>query len=486
MKPRMISFLLLTLMMATAGVVSAEDRAELPEGPAKEGEAAGAGQGLGGKGAFGGNKLLYTTYFYTAAEAIVHGYEAETSVRIVSLDQRGTVWQGVVGPGETKLIPTGAGVFGFLSDKKAAILVGTPSACTAVGYWLRDQTGSFRSNLFYTQLPSSISAPDARLLVWARQDTSLTVRDLTTKAVIHDGKLKAGKYFELTSDKLGQMNSHTLSFEASGKDILVQVYYDEGYFVPGPDGRLAGKSFWTYVGDITQGSNDLNLFSYNREASATIRDIKSGEVIWSGKVGAGKRYSMPLTRRYVEVTADTEIAVSVTPNDFQGYNEHHFAGGVEGMGIETDFMLNASGELWLFSYYQDNSVTVQDAVGATVWSGPLQAGHAQGIQAPAGMFRVKSTKGMSVMGGWGSCGAEYSPAGGLFQIDEQLFEVASIILEERREAARKEGRELTAEQAAAPLSAAENQRARDYIKRNLNKSMSAEEVDERIDAMTVE
>jgi len=31
-------------------------------------------------------------YFYTAAEAIVHGYEPDTHVRIVSLSDKGTVY----------------------------------------------------------------------------------------------------------------------------------------------------------------------------------------------------------------------------------------------------------------------------------------------------------------------------------------------------------------------------------------------------------
>src|SRR5688572_554839 len=105
-----------------------------------------------------GDQLLYTTYFYTAAEAIVHGYEPDTHVRIVSLADKGTVYSGVVGPGEVKLIPTGAGVFGFLTDKKASILVGTPSSCTAVGYFVKNQNGAFKSDQFYAQLPSSVSA----------------------------------------------------------------------------------------------------------------------------------------------------------------------------------------------------------------------------------------------------------------------------------------------------------------------------------------
>src|SRR5688572_30798804 len=69
--------------------------------------------------------LMYTTYFYTAAEAVVHGYAADTKVRIVSLERNGTIWEGTVGIGETKTVQTGKGVFGFLSDKKASILVGT-------------------------------------------------------------------------------------------------------------------------------------------------------------------------------------------------------------------------------------------------------------------------------------------------------------------------------------------------------------------------
>src|SRR5262245_40121134 len=56
-----------------------------------------------------GSQLMYTTYFYTAAEAVVHGYEADTHIRVVSLADKGTVYQGVIGAGEAKLIPTGAG-----------------------------------------------------------------------------------------------------------------------------------------------------------------------------------------------------------------------------------------------------------------------------------------------------------------------------------------------------------------------------------------
>ena len=56
-----------------------------------------------------GKRLMYTTYFYTAGEAVVHGYSKNTKVRIVSLKKGGTVWKGVVSRGQTKLVRTGQG-----------------------------------------------------------------------------------------------------------------------------------------------------------------------------------------------------------------------------------------------------------------------------------------------------------------------------------------------------------------------------------------
>ncbi|MCI0378683.1 MAG: hypothetical protein L0215_13835, partial [Gemmataceae bacterium] len=96
-------------------------------------------------------ELTYTTYFYTPAEAIIHGFENDTKVRIISMEQKGTVYEGTIGRMQTTLVKTGPGVFSFVANKKASILVGTPSSCPVVGYWLRDQDGNFRARELFTQ-----------------------------------------------------------------------------------------------------------------------------------------------------------------------------------------------------------------------------------------------------------------------------------------------------------------------------------------------
>lgn len=431
-------------------------------------------------------KAMYTTYFYTAAEAIIHGYEAKTQVRIISLAQHATVWQGVINAGEAKLIPTGSGVFAFLSDKKASIMAGTPSSCTCVGYFVRDETGNYVSDHFFAQLPASTSGPDSRLLVWAWQDTGYTITDVTTDKVLYTGKLAAGKYLELQNETVSALSNHVLSFRSDRKALAVQIYYDEGFIVPSRDGRGVGKEFMTYVGSITEGKNDLNFIAYQVDTEVTATDLKSGEKIWSGTVKAGTIKSLTLTRRYVKVTASHEIATSVIPFDHYpsgGYAEHHYGVGLEGSGIDHDFLLPTPGEVWIFSYYDNTQVTVSNArSGKQVWQGKLDAGNAQGLTPGFGLYRIKSSNGTSVMGGSNACGGDYSPAAGMFRVDEEVMRVAQQIVQERRQAAAAKGETLSAAQAAAPLTEEENKRVQKRVKAALGSSLNADEVQQRFEA----
>jgi hypothetical protein len=467
--------------------------AATPEAPTKVRVEAESGQELAvltppAKGKTG-DRLMYTTYFYTAAEAVIHGYEANTNVRIVSLSDRGTVYSGVVGAGEVKLVPTGAGVFGFLTDKKASVLVGTPSSCTAVGYFVKNQDGSFKANQFYAQLPSSVSAAGARLIVWAYEDVQVSIFDRTGDKDLFRGKIAAGKFHTFDNVALGALSSHVLDIRADKPAITVQVYYDEGFVVPGKEGRASGRTFYTYVGDITEGVNDLQLISYHSDAKVLVEDIESGEPIWSGMVKRGGIHAITLSKRYVRVTADREISVGVGPfiHYGAGYAEHHFSMGAEGTGIENDFLVTTPGELWIFSYFKDVQVTVKNAqTGKDVWSGVLSSGQVQGLTPGFGMFSVKSSKGISVMGGSSSCGGEYSPAAGMFAVDETLFKVVREIREERREQAASQGRVLSEAEANAPLSPAELKRAAKSVSGATGrKDMSDEEIQQRVEDMVV-
>ncbi|MCA9665491.1 MAG: hypothetical protein KC503_07880 [Myxococcales bacterium] len=437
-------------------------------------------------------RLLYTTYFYTANEAVVHGYAKDTHVRIVSLERKGTVWKGVVGVGETRLVNTGRGAFAFVSDKKASILVGTPSRCAVVGYWVRDERGSFLSKRFFTRLPSAVSNGGERVIVWAWENTRIKIIDRRPKRqsrTLYSARIRANGHYEITGAALRRLNGAVLEIRADKPVIGVQVYYDEGFFVQSSNGNASGRHFLTFVGRITDGRNDLSMFAYKQAAKVAVTDIKSGKAIWRGTIKPGKLHTLTLTDRYVRIDSDVSISAAVAPYAHHlgsSYMEHHFAAGQEGTGVEDDLMLTTPRELWLFSYFDQNPITVTDGhSGRVVWRGTLDAGHAAPVHPGRGFYRVRSLKGVSAMGGAMACGAEFSPAGRLFALDEALFKVLAQIRRARQKRAAARGQRWTRAQAQAPLTKTELDQVVHAARRHTRRAApaAAAEVRERIKKM---
>lgn len=438
-------------------------------------------------GSLQGKRLMYTTYFYTANEAVVHGYEKDTKVRIISLEQGGTIWEGVVGQGEAKLIPTGRGVFSFVSDKKASILVGTPSKCAVVGYWVRDREGSYRSNHLISQLPGMTHFGTDRVIIWAWEDTEVQITNTTNDQQLYSGKIKKGEHYTLPKSILSQMHSHVIDVRTkNGKpDVAVQVYYDEGFFVPSKDGRTAGTEFMTYIGATTTGENDLQLFSYGTDAKVKVEDITTKKVVWEGTVKGDSVETITLKDNYLRITSDREISASVTPyKHYVGpYQEHHFGAGQEGTGIENNFLMTTPKELWVFSYFDDNPVTVTNmTTNKVVWEGKINKNKPVGVHPGHGFYRIRSAKGVSAMGGAEACGAEFSPAGKLFELDEELLKIVQQIKEERIEKAKAAGVPITAAEASAPLNKEEVKKARKAVNKKVKRDFSDDEVEDRVNS----
>lgn len=397
---------------------------------------------------------MFTTYFYTAGEAIVQGYESDTHVRIISLSgKKGTLWEGTVHRGDATVVKTGAGTFGFLSDKKASILVGTPQSCTCVGYFGKDETGSFRSNHMFLQTPPAGSSGKEKVVVWAMEDTTLEVRAPKKEKLVKKATLKQGEFLELTQE-LNEVIGATLEIVASTGTFTAQAYWDEGFTVPADNGSAGGKSFHTYVGTITNGVNDLNVLAPRLDATVKITDLKEKKVLFEGVVKGGGAKTLTLADKFVRVESNVPVNVVVAALEHYktGYAEHHFAAGLEGTQIDNEFLVTTSGELWVFSYYDGNEVTVKDTKsGETVFTGKLGAGEVKGLRPGHGLFQVRGSRGLSTMGGASACGADYSPAGGLFAIDEAVLEVVAQIREERVREAAAQGRTLTTTELAAPV-----------------------------------
>ncbi len=434
---------------------------------------------------------MYTTYFYTAGEAVIHGYAADTHARIVALSdpgthrEAGTIWEGTVATGEAKTVTTGAGVFGLLSDKKAAILVGTPSSCAVVGYFVKDEEGRFLTRHVYAQLPAKAQLGGERVVVWAYDAAQVTIRVPATQKVLATKTLAAGGRLELDRDAIGKLGDQVIEISSTGAPVSTEVYYDQGFIVPARTGRGTGTDFYAFVGALTAGSNDLDVVPIDHDALVHIVDVDTGAPIWDGKIPAGGIHATNLANRYVRVTSDEEVEVMVAAyeHDAPGYAEHHFATGRQGGGIDSDFELTTSQGLWLFSYFADNAITVTNATtGAKVYAGSLGAGAGHALSPGNGLYRVHGAKGLSVMGGANACGADYSPAAGMFAVDDQMLRVIEQVKAARIEAAHVSGVAATPAAMAAPISDAE-WKSYGAPARAAYKSMSVDEANERAAAL---
>ena len=66
-----------------------------------------------------------------------------------------------------------------------------------------------------------------------------------------------------------------------------------------------------------------------------------------------------------------------------------------------------------------------------MYDGKLAAGTGHQVSVGNGLFRVHGTKGMSVMGGASNCGADYSPAAGMFAVDDEMMQVLAQVQQAR-------------------------------------------------------
>ena len=85
------------------------------------------------------------------------------------------------------------------------------------------------------------------------------------------------------------------------------------------------------------------------------------------------------------------------------------------------------------------------------------------------------------MGGDQACGAEFSPASGLFNVDEALFKVVQQIRQQRLQAAEASGVTLSKEKLNEPLTQAELKYANDAVRAATKRdTYTDEEVNDRL------
>lgn len=335
----------------------------------------------------------YTTYTYTFDDLLIFSYSDNTDI-IVKNSSGINIWDGTLNMNEFRSLSPGEGIYGLESSNPFSLLIGDPISGSVLGYYAMDEQGNGVGSRFLTYMPERAFGQE-RLIVFSYYDnTQVRIRDLETNTIIWTGILDNGEYFSSES-----IESKFLLVDGS-EPVSVLSYADQGYLLPDRSGRWTGKNFYGYAGFVGEWPNDLNIVSYENNASIIVRNLDSGESIWSGSLNRGEVHSISLTSAseqevFFEITASKVISASISPFLYFKNDYYHLLDCVDNTGkrIGTLFYTPAiNGRIDFSSFEDDNFVQITNLTKDDIeWSGTLQAGEHISRTTTNALYKIEGT-----------------------------------------------------------------------------------------------
>ena len=356
----------------------------------------------------------YLSYFYTFDEAILFSY-SEGTYFVVENSAAMTVWNGTLDRGNHMRLTPGEGIYSVKASQPYTILAGAAETQNVVGYYATDVNGRGTSEDVYTYIPPPNSLyPESRFTIFAYvNDTAVTVTDVSTEAILWQGTLNQSQHFSQGLSNATWQNKYV--HIQSTYPVSALCYLDQGFIVPSSTGLFTGTMFYTFVGNITNGNNDLNVIGYSNDTWVAISNTESKSLIWNGTLNAGETHGEVFSKQtYLTVTSNRSIAVTVDP--YQSwpimYVAALYAADFNGALIGKQFFTTArgGGYLYVFAYHDSTYVTVTDqATHSLIWNGTLNEMQFHKKTVSHSTYSVTSDKEVAVLEGYEEWSAMFVP-----------------------------------------------------------------------------
>jgi hypothetical protein len=356
----------------------------------------------------------YLSYFYTFDEAILFSYSNNTYF-IVRNSAGGTVWNGTLDSGSHMRLTPGEGIYSVKASQPYTILVGAAQTQNVVGYYTIDVNGKGTSKDIYTYIPppNHLYAKSKFTIFAYSNNTDVKITDASTKATLWQGKLNQSQHFSQDLSNATWQNKYV--HIQSTYQVSALCYLDQGFIVPSSTGLFTGTTFYTFVSNITNGNNELNVIGYNNDAWVTISNTESQVLIWNGTLNQGETHSEAFAKQtYLTVTSNRNIAVTVDPYQTWPlmYQAALYAANSNGTLIGKQFFTTArgGGYLYIFAYHDSTHVTVTNqATHSLIWNGTLNEMQFYTKTVSHSTYSVTSDKEVAVLEGYGEWSAMFSP-----------------------------------------------------------------------------
>ena len=357
-----------------------------------------------------------TSYFYAFDKIFLFGYIDATDYTL--FDSNGIpLYSGTINDGESVAFPAPIGLYRLDSSDLIAVLVGAADGNIVGFHALNEQSLAVGVKFYSYQYKSART--DKQVMMAYQDGTGIEVYNMANGALLDNTVINAGEHWELNSFTGANKYLKTVAT----KPISVLNFSDIGYSVPCQTGLFTGTLFHGYMA-TSSGNGDLLVTSYADANTVTVTDRDDGSVVWTGTLSTGELWYDTFNKLNFTVESSDKVSVAVNPYSGAASQYHYMDIAVDegGTRIGTNFYFTSvDGQLDLFSYEDDNDITVTDTKGTTnpaddqqVWTGNLGQGGHQLVAAYKTQWHVQSTKGMSVFHSFGTiAGAEFIPLYGI-------------------------------------------------------------------------
>jgi hypothetical protein len=363
----------------------------------------------------------FNSFFYTPDGAILFSYDNNTYF-VVKDFSGGISWNGIIDKGAIKQLTLGAGIYSVSASQPYTVIVGDPQTQSVVGYFALDAKGKGTSRDLYTYIPT----PDplyagGKFIIFAYEnDTDVTVTDTSTKVILWQGALNESQHFSQDLNNATWQN-RTVNV-GSSHPVSVLCYLDQGFIVPSSTGLFTGTLFYTFVSNITNGDNDLNVVGYYNNTWVNVTNTVTRALIWNGTLNAGEVHSEVFANlMYLTVESNQSVAVTVDPYPtwMEGYQAGLYAADINGNFVGNQFYTTARGEgsfnipgyLRILAYQNNTHIAVTDeTTHLLIWNGTLDEMWSHTNKASHTIYKIDSDKPVSVMEGyWEPASVAFAP-----------------------------------------------------------------------------
>ena len=153
-----------------------------------------------------------------------------------------------------------------------------------------------------------------------------------------------------------------------------------GYFAVDDQSRPLSTKLLTYVPDAIWGEELLAVFAYQDLSEATITNLNTGAVIWSGTLNAGEHHEVAISDISIKVESDKPVSVLSYAD--QGYHIPAVEGTFYGTLFYTyvGYIGDWQNDLNLMAFEDSTNINVSyTGSGVPIWTGVLDAGEAHSV-----------------------------------------------------------------------------------------------------------